>query len=100
MSTGAVLSQFRHRRHPSKLCGQRALQTAAIHEAGDNHTKHPPQSLMHIHISSGWGARRRVPCSHNLAVAVIIPSSVGIVPSRLSRLRGALEMATNPPSVM
>jgi hypothetical protein len=77
VSTGAVLSHVLHRRHPSKLRRQRALEIVQVHGSGDDHSTH----LRDItNISGGGSACRRVPCSHNCVIVVINPSSVGNVP--------------------
>jgi hypothetical protein len=92
VTTGVVLSQVFHRRQPSQLCRQRSCQSSfrvnqsAITPNTTSRTTTSTPSSRHsttqktLHIAGGGSACQRVPCSHNLVIAVIRPSSVGIVP--------------------
>ena len=83
VSTGAVLSQCRQRRHHTQLGRKGSLQIVVVHVAGPPQQP-PPLSDTWTRISPLRGsACRRVRCSHNCVIAVMRPSSVGRVPSRL-----------------
>jgi hypothetical protein len=57
VSTGGVLSQDTHRRHPSELCGERSVQTVGLHPAADRQTASTISAYGHVkwreHASTG-----------------------------------------------
>ena len=83
VSTGAVLSQERQRRHQTQLSRQGSIQIVPSRVAGSP-PQPPPLSDTWTRISQMRGnACQRVWCSHKYVSSVSKPSSVGRLLSRL-----------------